>query len=88
MTKSSSPPVGHEQILAALEASAAALRALELAASLSSAERNQAPVDGRTHLDHAIKLLRESIREARLADDGAGLAGMTGFVLAVGRRRH
>lgn len=81
-------PAARKQILAALEASSASLRALEVAAALST-ERQGADTEEREHLDRAIELLRRSISELRLAERAELRPGATGFVMAVRHRsRH
>jgi hypothetical protein len=87
MTDLSYPPAVREQILAALEAGSAALRALEVAAMLS-AEGEGSHADGGDPFDRAIELLRESIQELRRAEGEEPRVGSTGFVLAVRRRRR
>jgi signal transduction histidine kinase len=79
--KAKHPSPAHEQIVAALEASSGALRALE-AAAVRRAEEGEHPEE-QQQLDRAIELLRESIAELRLTEGVEPPLGAAGFIMAV-----
>lgn len=87
MTKLSFPTAAREQVMAALEASAAAVRALDAVAAIPMASED-AQQEWQDHVEKAAELLRQSIRELRLTEDAEPLLGATGFVMAVRRRRE
>jgi hypothetical protein len=73
-------------VLGALEASAGALRSLELASASIPSDRDELRTN-KEHIDRAIELLRNAIAELRLVQEKASHPGAAGFILAVRRRR-
>jgi hypothetical protein len=83
----SSHTPARDQVLAALEACAGALRAVELAASESAKEDRGREVREQ-HLPQATELLREAMAELQLAEGWDPATPTSGFILAVREKRR
>lgn len=85
MNELSHPPAAREHVVAALEAGAGALRALEAASASLGGKREER--FRKQHIDNAIEHLQAALTELHASEEDEGHPGAAGFVLAVQRRR-
>jgi hypothetical protein len=85
MEASGPPSSGHRQVLAAIEACSAALRAIEVS---SAAPKGVGGEESRQHLTRASELLRQAISELRLSEGRETDVLAHGFIAASETARH